>query len=1010
MRTLCGILLPLLSSIGLSFGQVLINHRLLSGNGSDQPTVIATDGSGFVYVAGNTTSGNFPVTNALEAQPPQGALEVSINGGGFVNSGLAATSVYAVSASSDGRLVIASTPNGIVRSTDQGVTWTAAADVLPLASALAVDPVNSSNAYALLLQSGALYKSSNGGVNWQKTGASFPPSGAVSRIAINPQTPTTMYLWAAYVIYRSTDGAQSWQPLSIPNSNNSVSAFALAPSQPNVLYASASSIFGPVIQSIDGGNTWTQGANNAFAYGPTSMAVDPTNPATVWLVNGGVDILRSTDSGGSFQTVTTLSCCVALYSVAIDPANPSYVYAAGSQGVFETTDGGQTWSAVGPSVSSLYAAPSHIYTVGGSVPPTVFLAKFDAALSQVIYSTYLWTGTVSGIALDGAGDVYLVGSDYTGVNGVVMKVSAADSSVLYSTALSGVVPNAIAMDASGNALIVGTATGLAVTKGAYESIIPGPCARTIDVTDAFLNQENTHAFVAKLNGSGALVNATYITGSCGDSAYAVALDASGAVYVAGETYSSDFPVTADAMIATFPSTYSSAFVAKLSPAGDQLLYASFVGGGSFSAAHALALDGAGNVYLAGSTQASPTAGAAHASSGGGCPQRGPTIGPPQIPPPISGDIPFVLKMTLSAAPPAFLATVGGTCHGEADSVAFDAAGNIWLAGSNASWDFPTIAPLGGLGQIPPQELDFYGSATGFLAELSPAGSAVLSATVTDSYGSVTADSTAVYYAGGLGDLSASGSAEGNYSALVAEINPAQVASIFIDEIAQDSPLVPAASRPPSAVAPGEIVRIIGRGIGPQNQAGANLTAGGTMATSIGGVQVTFNGVPAPLVTAQANQIVAITPFELTGLTSAAVQVQYNGFTSNTYTVSVVAQNPDTLAVANSDWSANSATNPAQGSAVTIFLTGLGQTNPPAVDGSINRPPLAQPVTVPNITFTGNYSVSVTFLGAAAFEVAGVSQINVTFSGPPIPVLGGPYNTAFIVYIGGTGVTVYAAAP
>jgi uncharacterized protein (TIGR03437 family) len=245
---------------------------------------------------------------------------------------------------------------------------------------------------------------------------------------------------------------------------------------------------------------------------------------------------------------------------------------------------------------------------------------------------------------------------------------------------------------------------------------------------------------------------------------------------------------------------------------------------------------------------------------------------------------------------------------------------------------------------------------------------------------------------------------------VAEINTAQVASIFIDEIAQDSPLVPAASRPPSAVAPGEIVRIIGRGIGPQNQAGANLTAGGTMATSIGGVQVTFNGVPAPLVTAQANQIVAITPFELTGLTSAAVQVQYNGFTSNTYTVSVVAQNPDTLAVANSDWSANSATNPAQGSAVTIFLTGLGQTNPPAVDGSINRPPLAQPVTVPNITFTGNYSVSVTFLGAAAFEVAGVSQINVTFSGPLIPVLGGPYNTAFIVYIGGTGVTVYAAAP
>jgi hypothetical protein len=61
---------------------------------------------------------------------------------------------------------------------------------------------------------------------------------------------------------------------------------------------------------------------------------------------------------------------------------------------------------------------------------------------------------------------------------MVMKVSAADSSVLYSTALSGAVPNAIAMDADGNAVIAGTASSLAVTKGAYQSTIPGPCARS----------------------------------------------------------------------------------------------------------------------------------------------------------------------------------------------------------------------------------------------------------------------------------------------------------------------------------------------------------------------------------------------------------------------------------------------------------------------------------------------------------------------------------------------------
>ncbi|HUE24608.1 MAG TPA: SBBP repeat-containing protein [Bryobacteraceae bacterium] len=1002
MRTICGALLQLLFSISLTFGQALINHRVLSGNGSDQPAVIATDSSGFIYVAGNTTSGNFPVTNALEAGPPQGALEVSINGAAFVNSGLIATSVNAVAASSDGSLVIASTSGGIMRSTDQGVTWTAAADVLPPASALAVDPVNPSNCYALLLQSGELYKSANAGVNWQNTGASFPSPTAMSQIAINPQTPTTMYLLCGYVVYRSTDGAQSWQPLSIPNSNNSISAIALAPSQPNVLYASASSIFGPVFQSSDGGSTWTPGATNVFAYGPTAMAVDPTNPSTLWLVNGGGDIFKSTDSGASFQIVTTLSGTQTLFSVAIDPANPSHVYAAAGGWVSQTLDGGQTWSGENVPVSTLYAAPSRIYTVGGNTPQTVFLAKLDAALSNVIYSTYLWTGTASGIALDAAGDVYLVGSDSTGFNGMAMKVSANDSSVLYSQTLNGAVPNAVAIDMDGNAVIAGTASSLPVTKGAYQTTIPGPCTIQPNLFNAFPNQESTHAFVAKLNGTGALVDATYITGSCGDSAFALALDSSGDVYVAGETYSSDFPVTADAMIAQFPSTYTAGFIAKLSSAEDQLLYSSFIGGGYFSVAHALALDGAGNVYLAGSTQASPTPGAAHALSGGGCPSPGINFGPPLIYPPVSGDNPFVMKMTLSAAPPVFLATLGGTCQGEADSIAFDAAGNIWLGGLNVSWDFPTVAPIGGLAQIPPELLRYYNPQMGFLAELNPAASAVLNATATDSFGSVSADSTAVYYAGGLGDLNASGSPTLNYAALVAEIDPTQAARIFIDEITQYSPLVPAANRLPSAVAPGEVMRILGRGIGPQNPTGALLTAAGTLAASIGGVQVTFNGVPAPLVSARAGEVDAIAPFELNGLSSAPVQVEYNGLTSNTYTVLVVPQNPDVLAVANSDWSANSVTNPAHGGEVAIFLTGLGQTSPPGVDGAINRLPLAQPIIMPTVTNnTGNYSVTVAFLGAAPYEVEGVSQLNLMLSGEL-------YNSVFDLAIGAAPVAVYAA--
>ncbi|HLY19042.1 MAG TPA: SBBP repeat-containing protein [Bryobacteraceae bacterium] len=217
MRKLCLAALRVLACAAPALGQELLNRQVLSGNGSDQPNVIATDSRGYVYVAGNTTSGNFPVTNALEPQPVQGALEVSEAGAPFVNSGFAASSVSALAASSDGKLVIAGTPSGIFRSGDQGVTWTPAADLLPPAAALAVDPVNSSNAYALL-QNGAFYKSVNGGVNWQTSSAPLPQV-YITQIAISPQTPSTLYAWDNYTIYKSTDGAQIWQALWIPGSN-----------------------------------------------------------------------------------------------------------------------------------------------------------------------------------------------------------------------------------------------------------------------------------------------------------------------------------------------------------------------------------------------------------------------------------------------------------------------------------------------------------------------------------------------------------------------------------------------------------------------------------------------------------------------------------------------------------------------------------------------------------------------------------------------------------------------
>jgi len=213
-------------------------------------------------------------------------------------------------------------------------------------------------------------------------------------------------------------------------------------------------------------------------------------------------------------------------------------------------------------------------------------------------------------------------------------------------------------------------------------------------------------------------------------------------------------------------------------------------------------------------------------------------------------------------------------------------------------------------------------------------------------------------------------------------------------------VVDSASYAGGVVAPGELITVFGNSMGPTAPASASVV-GGKLPFTLGGVQVTFNGQPAPLLYGSAGQINAVAPFELAGQSTVQVAVtQVNG-QSLTTTVQVVASNASIFAsngtgtgqgaILNADLSRNSASNPAPlGSVVALFATGLGATNPASVDGvvtSVVNPPLmAQPVTVT----IGGQSATVLYQGAAPGLVAGVSQINVQIpsnitAGPSVPV-------------------------
>jgi uncharacterized protein (TIGR03437 family) len=218
----------------------------------------------------------------------------------------------------------------------------------------------------------------------------------------------------------------------------------------------------------------------------------------------------------------------------------------------------------------------------------------------------------------------------------------------------------------------------------------------------------------------------------------------------------------------------------------------------------------------------------------------------------------------------------------------------------------------------------------------------------------------------------------------------------------------AGSLQPGAISPGEIISIFGNNIGPITPAsgtGFQLTAAGTVPTTLAGVTVTINNVKAPLIFVGPVQINAIVPYEVAGQSTASLVVSLNSATSTGTTVQVVPTAPSIFtlsqtgsgqgAILNQNGSVNGTTNPAaKGSIIQIFGTGEGQLVPRVQTGCLSGPalPLPTPVAAPvTVTIGGQPATPVTYAGEAPNLVCGVIQINATIptnigSGPQTVVV------------------------
>ncbi len=228
-----------------------------------------------------------------------------------------------------------------------------------------------------------------------------------------------------------------------------------------------------------------------------------------------------------------------------------------------------------------------------------------------------------------------------------------------------------------------------------------------------------------------------------------------------------------------------------------------------------------------------------------------------------------------------------------------------------------------------------------------------------------------------------------------------------------------------AIAPAELVSLFGNGLGPQDGVQMQATPESPFPTSAAGVQVTFDGIPAPLLWVQDSQINAVVPWSVSSSTTE-VCVSYNDVKTNCLTWPLTPAAPlvlaglDGYAVAlNQDGTRNSANNPAPpDSVVTVYANGLGPLSPAQPDGSLVESPLpvnAWPVKLQGpcalfqpwpgpVCIQAGPIYDPLYAGPAPSLVAGITQINFTagwrIQSVIVETPSGPVSTGVQVYVAG----------
>ena len=532
----------------------------------------------------------------------------------------------------------------------------------------------------------------------------------------------------------------------------------------------------------------------------------------------------------------------------------------------------------GVSVSGTLSSILLGLTTVPTAPGDVFVSKIDPNGDVLFTDTFAGKGVDQGlaVAVDPTGNIYVAGTttsiDFPLSNalqsqpsqygtGFIVKLSPDGKTILYSTYFGGLQGmtsiNAMTTDAAGNLYLTGT------TSSADFPQTPGLPSASAAITE--LSPDLSAAFVAcidaggdKILFSGAVAGTNIMSSGCerncpySTTGISIALDASKNVYFGGNTDTNNLPTTSGA----FLKQGLGAFAGKIAAGGTGLAYLTYLGSASELAnapwmtgantLSSLTVDAAGNAYLAGTTgdPKFPVTTGAYQTTFAGNPVN-------QFGNPANTDG-FVAKLKPDGSALLWATYLGGSGNDIVNSIAVDAAGDVWATGTTASANFPNTQGWSQGGD--------------FLVEFNPTGSALAysarypSGTVSQT---VALNTTLLVHTAGI---------TGILSTIASTAPPTP--KIFGIGNAAGGPLA-------GRVSPAEVISIYGPHIGTSAGFAGRVS---TYPTSLAGVQVMIGGIPAPLLYLSDGQINAVVPMEVTPQAAATVQIMNGSAITAAYPV------------------------------------------------------------------------------------------------------------------------------